>query len=162
VPTRIGLASGKESDQGFLSRLGKFIPSETGTLFTVVNAYLAEELGPKPPADPKITPPVLVPFLGVSYFWWAFIVFVACFLANIVLLSRMYDAEFAGDPLKRILKIKHISASSIGFMIWAYAIKSPFFAAYYKSFLAFLAIGLFLVIVAGIKPPRETTPVVAP
>jgi hypothetical protein len=158
VPIRTGLASGKESDQGFLSRLGKFIPSESGTLFTVVNAYLADELGPKPPAGSNAAPPDLVPFLGISYSGWTLIIFVICFFGNIILLNRMYDVQFAGDRLKGILKFKHISASSIGFVIWAYAIKSPFFAPYYKSFIAFLAIGLFLIIVGRIKPPVEDRP----
>ena len=158
-PNRASLGERERPGFSFSSR--EVYPSKSGTLFTVVNAYLAEELGPKLPVNSKTSPPDVAPFLGIGYSGWTFIVFVICFFANIVLLYRMYDAQFAGDPLKRILKIKHIFASSVGFVIWAYAIKSPFFASYYKSFVAFLAIGLFLILVSRIKPPLDNRPVAA-
>ena len=152
VPTRTGLATGGEDDNGFLSRLGKFIPAETGTLFTVVNAYLSDELSRLPPPNlPKDNP---VMFLGLTYHSWAWVVLIVCFLANIVILDRMYDATFAGNPLKPLLKKKHIFASSVGFIVWAYAMKSPVFETSYHSFLAVLAIGAFMVLVGKIKPPQ--------
>jgi hypothetical protein len=55
----IGFRDGTNPPDGFVSRIAKFIPSESGTLFTIVNAYLlqrAEELSP----GKKHTPEVMV------------------------------------------------------------------------------------------------------
>ncbi|AVA21297.1 hypothetical protein [Rhizobium sp. NXC24] len=143
-PIEPGLA-GKTRGDGFLSRLAKFIPSETGTLFTICNATLSDNLGPE--TSGKL-------FLGLNYWSWSLVVLLACFLGNILLLSRMYDKEYKGVEIKRLLKARHIFASSCGFVIWAYAIKSPVFSDYYKEFFSLLLIGLFLIIVDRVKPPK--------
>jgi uncharacterized membrane protein len=134
-------------DDGFLSRLAKFIPSETGTLFTIVNAYLADDL--------KSDGTSSAVFLGLTFWYWSVFVLVVCFLTNIVLLSRMYDQQYKTFPTRNLMKARHIFASSCGFLIWAYAIKSPVFSDYYKPFLAVLLIGIFLVIVRWVKAPQE-------
>jgi hypothetical protein len=152
-PIRPGLVGDPHGDD-FLSRLAKFIPSEIGTLFTVVNAALSNERSQLPAIEKGSPEPALM--FGITYYGWAWVVLVVCFLGNLFLLNRLYDKQFESDPLKSILKKKHIFASSIGFLVWAYAIKSPVFFDYYHLFAALLSIGIFLLVVKTIKPPLGT------
>jgi len=93
-------------------------------------------------------------FAGLTLFWWSVIVFIVCFFANWILLYRLFEKQFASASFKKELKNKHITASSIGFILWAYSIRSPMFLNIYAPFLAVLSIGVFLIICWQIKPPE--------
>jgi hypothetical protein len=153
---RVGFRDGTNPPDEFGSRIAKFIPSETGTLFTIVNAYLLEMADKLPPDQKKGLSSVI--FAGITLFWWSVIVFIVSFLANWILLDRLFEKQFASAPFKKELKRKHIAASSIGFILWAYSIRSPIFVNFYAPFLAVLSVGVFLIICWQIKPP-EVEPV---
>jgi len=97
----------------FVSRIAKFIPSESGTLFTIVNAYLLKSVDDLP-ADKRIglQSPI---FLKISLLRWSILVLGLCFIANLALLNCLFDKQFASAPYKGELKKKHITASSIAF-----------------------------------------------
>jgi hypothetical protein len=149
---RGGFRDGSNPPDGFVSRIAKFIPSESGTLFTIVNAYLLKSVDDLP-SDKRIGLQSLI-FLDVSLLWWSILVLVLCFIANLVLLNRLFDKQFTSAPYKGELKRKHITASSIAFIIWAYSIRSPTFMYLYTPFLAILLIGVFLIICWEITPPE--------
>ena len=150
-----GFRDGTNPPDGFVSRIAKFIPSESGTLFTIVNAYLlqrADELS----AGKKHTLDTVV-LWDISLLWWSVVVIVVCFIGNFILLNRLFEKEFINSPVKKELKRKHITASSFAFVIWAYSIRSPLFENIYEPFIAILGIGFFLIVCWQIKPPTTTS-----